>query len=134
MPEQARNEAKKRLGEMTQRINLNQADRDAKIKGITLVQAYEAHIQTRDLSKVSLRVYAKAMQPGFADWKNKSIQSINRDLIEARFNKLSEKNQAQTNQMFLFLRALLNFAKEKYTLGDDEPLVQSNPCDRLTVL
>jgi hypothetical protein len=36
--------------------------------------------------------------------------------------------------MFRFLRALLNFAKEKYAMDDGEPLIASNPCDRLKTL
>jgi len=133
-PEQARNEAKKRLGEMAKGVNLNQVDREAKVKGVTLGQAYEAYINSRTLTENTRYDYAKAMEKGFADWQNKPIQSIKRDMIEARFNKLSENSLAQANQMFRFLRALLNFAKEKFTLGDGEPLIPSNPCDRLTAL
>ena len=133
-PEQARAEAKIRLGEMARGINQNQAERNAKLKGVTLAEAYETYIQSRSLSMSTLTDYAKAMRLGFPDWQNKPIQSIKRDLIEARFNKLSERSQAQANQMFRFLRALLNFAKEKYTSDDGEPLIPSNPCDRLTVL
>jgi integrase len=36
--------------------------------------------------------------------------------------------------MFRFLRAVFNFAKEKYASSNGEPLVSSNPCDRLTAL
>lgn len=74
------------------------------------------------------------MRLGFPDWQSKPIQSIKRDHIEERFNELSLNSPAQANQMFRFLRALLNFAKEKYTSSDGEPLIPSNPCDRLTVL
>lgn len=74
------------------------------------------------------------MRKGFPDWASKPIRAINRDDIENRFNQLSENSKAQANQMFRFLRALLNFAKEKYPSMDGEPLIPSNPCDRLTAL
>lgn len=133
-PDQARAEAKIRLGEMARGINANLLERNAKIKRVTLIEAYETYIQSRSLSISTLEDYAKAMRSGFADWQNISIQNIKRDMIEAHFRKLSEKSLAQANQMFRFLRALLNFSKEKYTLDDGEPLIPSNPCDRLTAL
>lgn len=133
-PEQARNEAKKRLGEMATGININSVERHAKIKGVTLIEAYKEYIKSRTLTDNTLTDYAKAMRLGFPDWHNKPIQGITRDLIETRFNNLSQKSQAQANQIFRFLRALLNFAKEKYTSDDGEPLIPSNPCDRLTAL
>jgi len=133
-PEQARNEAKRRLGEMATGININSVARNAKLKGVTLVEAYQEYIKSRTLTENTLKDYAKAMRLGFPDWHNKPIQGISRDLIENRFNALSKKSLAQANQIFRFLRALLNFAKEKYTSEDGEPLIPSNPCDRLTTL
>jgi integrase len=133
-PEQARIEAKKRLGEMAVGININKVERDARLKGITLLDAYNEYIKSRTLTENTLKDYAKAMRLGFPDWHHKTIQNINRDLIENRFNSLSKKSLAQANQIFRFLRALLNFAKEKYTSEDGEPLIPSNPCDRLTAL
>lgn len=133
-PDQARIEAKKRLGEMAVGININKVEHDAKLKGITLLDAYNEYIKSRALTENTLKDYSKAMRLGFPDWHNKTIQSITRDLIENRFNSLSKKSLAQANQIFRFLRALLNFAKEKYTSEDGEPLIPSNPCDRLTAL
>lgn len=133
-PEQARTEAKKYLGEMAKGVNLNQVERDARVKGVTLNEAYQEYIKSRSLTENTLKDYAKAMRLGFSDWHNKPIHEISRNLIEERFNKLSQKSEAQANQMFRFLRALLNFAKEKYTSDNGEPLIPSNPCDRLTAL
>ena len=133
-PEQARTEAKKHLGEMAKGININQEERNARIKKITLKEAYQEYIKSRALTDNTLNDYAKAMRIGFSDWHNKPIQEITRNIIEERFNKLSENSHAQANQMFRFLRALLNFAKEKYTSDKGEPLIPSNPCDRLTAL
>lgn len=133
-PEQARNEAKKRLGEMATGININSVERNAKLKGVTLVEAYQEYIKSRTLTDNTLKDYSKAMRLGFPDWHNKPIEAITRNLIENRFNNLSKKSPAQANQIFRFLRALLNFAKEKYTADDGEPLIPSNPCDRLTAL
>lgn len=133
-PDQARTQAKLILSDMVQGVNPNHADKQAKIKGVTLEEAYQEYIKSRDLSQNTLYDYEKSMRKGFPDWANKPIKIINRDDIENRFNKLSESSKAQANQMFRFLRALLNFAKEKYASAEGEPLIPSNPCDRLTAL
>lgn len=133
-PDQARAQAKLLLSEMVKGVNPNQAAKESKIQGITLEEAYKEYIKSRSLTQNTLYDYEKAMRKAFSDWANMSIKSINRDDIEKRFNELSAKSKAQANQAFRFLRALLNFAKEKYASTNGEPLIPSNPCDRLTAL
>lgn len=133
-PEQARNQAKVVLSDMVRGINPNEEDKATRIRGTTLEEAYQEYIKSRPLTPNTLGDYEKAMRKGFPDWADKPIKVINRDDIENRFNQLSQNSKAQANQMFRFLRALLNFAKEKYTSIDGEPLIPSNPCDRLTAL
>ena len=133
-PEQARHDAKQTLVDMGRGLNPNQFKKDCAAKGVTLNEAYQTYIASRKLSETTLRDYDKAMRLGFHDWADKPVTAISRGIVESRFNLLSEKSAAQANQMFRFLRALLNFAKEKYAFLDGEPLFASNPCDRLTAL
>lgn len=133
-PEQARTDAKRLLVDMARGLNPNQFKKDCAAKGVTLKEAYQTYIASRKLSETTLRDYDKAMRLGFHDWADKPVTAISRGIVESRFNLLSEKSAAQANQMFRFLRALLNFAKEKYASLDGEPLFPSNPCDRLTAL
>ncbi len=132
--DQARIQAKKVLADMARGINPNQFKKDCAAKGVTLQEAFETYIASRKLSETTLRDYHKALRIGFPDWVDKPLLALTRTLIEARFHALSEKSPAQANQMFRFLRALLNFAKEKYATQEGEPLFPSNPCDRLTAL
>lgn len=133
-PEQARTDAKRLLVDMARGLNPNQFKKDCAAKGVTLNEAYKIYIASKKRSETTLRDYDKAMRLGFHDWADKPLTAISRGIVESRFNLLSEKSAAQANQMFRFLRALLNFAKEKYASLDGEPLFASNPCDRLTVL
>lgn len=55
-------------------------------------------------------------------------------MIERRFDLWTERSPAAANRHFRFLRALLNFAMERYSTPDGEPLIPSNPCNRLTAL
>ena len=62
----------------------------------------------------------------FADWADKPITSITRDLCSARFSELSARGPTQANQAFRILRALLNYAREAYRAGD-VPILLENP-------
>jgi integrase len=133
-PEEARNEAKAKLGDLSRGIDLIHVARKQEAHGVTLREAYDAYIASRALAENTLRDYKKAMDSAFNDWQAKPIRDINRAMIERRFELLSKASSAQANQAFRFLRALLNYAMEKYTAEDGEPLIPSNPCNRLTTL
>lgn len=132
-PDEARKEAKKLLGEMAKGIDINLKEKRAKVQNITLQQAYAAYKDTRPLGIRTITDYDGAMKTTFKEWQNKPIISINREMIERKFKAKSKTAPALANLHFRFLRALLNFAMEKYTV-DGKPLIPSNPCARLTIL
>ena len=133
-PDQARKAALQKLGEMAGGVDHNQDRKRLEWQRITLNGAYEEYVAAKRFSDNTLRDYKKAIDKGFPDWKKKPVVEINRAMIERRFDQLSKTGPAQANQMFRFLRALLNFAMEKYSTAKGEPLIPSNPCNRLTAL
>ena len=73
----------------------------------------------------------------FQDWDGKQVVTISRSMIDSRFAMLSKGSKSQANLAFRFLRALLNYAMEKFSAqedGESVPLIPSNPVNRLTVL
>jgi hypothetical protein len=68
----------------------------------------------------------KHVNKSLADWADKPITSINRDLCSAKFSELSCRGPAQANQCFRILRALLNYAIEMYRPGGI-PILLENP-------
>jgi integrase len=141
-PNKAEELAKAAIVEMAKGVNVNEEKREAVRQAVTLDQAYRGYIQERDLRGNTLRDYERAMNRAFDDWKGKPLTNINRQMVEKRFDELSQptvndagevvsKNEAFPNQAFRFLRALINWAREKYAAEDGEPLLPSNPCDRL---
>ena len=132
-PDEARKEAKKLIGEMAKGVDINLKEKRAKVQNITLQQAYAAYKDTRPLGIRTITDYDGAMKTTFKEWQNKSIISINREMIERKFKAKSKTAPALANLHFRFLRALLNFAMEKYAV-DGIPLIPSNPCNRLTIL
>ena len=73
----------------------------------------------------------KHIRTSFADWKNKPVNSITRDMVSVRFTELSTKGATQANQAFRILRSLLNYAREAYR-PDDTPILIENPVSVLS--
>jgi len=70
----------------------------------------------------------------FADWKDKPITAITRDMVKLRHTELKEgglhgkKGAPSTaNAAMVVLRTLVNFAIEEYRLPDGSPLILENP-------
>lgn len=133
-PEQARHEARKKLGELAKGVHINRARRTDRVKAKTLANAYEDYWHSRSLTPNTLKDYAKAMRRGFADWTDVPLTRITREMAVRRFGELSMASRSQANQMFRFLRAVLNFAMAKYHDANGEPTIPSNPCAQLSAL
>jgi integrase len=131
--EEARKEAKAYLGDMSRGIDLNKREKTHNNQKVTLAQAYADYVRVRNLAAGTVKDYDRALRTTFADVKDKPLVSLNRDAIERIFKDASARGPAIANLDFRFLRAIFNFAMEKYST-DGEPLVPSNPCNRLTAL
>ena len=132
-PEQARKEAKSMLGKMALGVNVNAEDKKQRKQSITLVEAYEAYKDSRHLGDKTKYDYDRAIETTFKDWKDKTVVSIKRDMIENKFKETTKQSPSLANLHFRLLRSLLNFAMEEYST-DGEPLIPSNPCNRLKAL
>lgn len=129
--DQARNEAKRRAGEVAKGTDPQQQKQEAKqqarqdeIGKTTLAQAYAAYKDTRALSPKTLRDYERVMLVTLKDWQNKSLTKITAEMVATRHKSLSP---AYGNLVMRVLRAVFNFAMEKYTLDDGTPVVLRNP-------
>ena len=99
-----------------------------------MAEAFEAFLKARSLSPKSRTLYDDPRQGASADGKNKRILSLSRNLTERRFEERNQHGPAMANLHFRVLRAVLNYAAEKFSTPDGEPLIPSNPCNRLTAL
>ncbi len=133
-PDQARKLAVKTLSELVHGVNVNAVKEAEKVQGVTLAEVYQAFLTDRALSPKTRLSYDDAMNRIFSDWLGKPVRSLNRNLIDRRFDEVSKSGQAAANLHFRVLRAVLNFAMEKYSTPDGEPLIPSNPVVRLTRL
>ena len=132
-PEEARKEAKAYLGQMSRDVDLNAEDKKDKKNRTTLQEAAEAYFATRHLADSTIESYKIALNKTFGEIRHRPLVFINRDIVERIFKEASVHSKAGANRDFRFLRAVINFAMEKYAT-DGVPLIPSNPCNRLTAL
>jgi integrase len=127
----ARDDAKERLRDMSRGINPVAEKKRSKALKVTLKTVSEAYINDHKLKESSLADIRKHVNGSFANWKDKPIINISRDAVLSRFRELSERSRAQTNQAFRILRALLNYARATYR-PDDVPILLENPVQVLS--
>ena len=132
--EQARKEAQKLLGKIATGINPIAEKQAERIRGVTLIDAFADFLKARkNLKPRTLYDYRRVMAVAFADWQQKAIRDITKDMVARRHSKLGEDHgKAYANLSMRFLRALLNFAQVQYEDGFGHSLIPENPVSRLT--
>lgn len=131
-PNEARKEAIKLLAEITKGIDINAERKKDQAKSITLKEVYNDYKKTKRLRLTTQAGYDSAFNTVFKDWLDVEIKKINRDMIENKFKAYSKDKPIAANLYFRALKAIFNFAIEKYCV-DGEPIIPSNPCNRLNV-
>lgn len=131
--EQARQEAKSILGMIAKGVNPNDLKKTEKAKSVTLKQVFGAYLKTRSqLKPRTVYDYTRFMSSYFADWQNKPVYEISKDMIERRHRELGARSPAQANLAMRFIRAIFNFASGQYEDSDGNPIIQDNPTKRLS--
>jgi integrase len=122
--EVARQEARKRMGEIAGGIDPNQEKREGAIRGRSLGTLFEDFSKARKskLRARTLAEYKRIVENQFREWIHLPYVDITPEMVEARFDRLSRNSgPAAANLAMRVLRALLNY-------GD----VDANPVKRLS--
>jgi integrase len=146
--EQARAEAKEKLVLMAKGINPNDDKAQKKAKGVTLREAFDEFLESRkNLKPRTVYDYQRFMgllpaKEGvdrkksttayFADWRDKALTDITREMVITRHRKIGRTSQAQANLAMRFLRAIFNFAAGNYSDKHGRTLITDNPIRRLS--
>lgn len=132
--EQARKEAHKLLGHIAVGRNPPAEKKYKALQGTTLEQAFSDFIMVRkNLKARTLYDYQRVMKVVFADWQNKAMLDISKEMIAKRHSKIgAERGEAYANLSMRFLRALFNFAIAQYEDGSGHAILRENPVMRLT--
>lgn len=125
--QEARDEAGKVRGKMRKGINplveKRKQQQSSEAEGVTLREIMEDYIQHKRTKHGPLRPSTKQgirqnVESDFAGWADKPVATINREVVVKKFRELSKSAPTQTNLAFRNLRALLNWAREKYSTSD----------------
>lgn len=131
--EQARAEARQILVMIAKGVNPVDEKKERRAKGITMAQAFEDYLKARkELRPRTIYDYRRFMKTYLADWANKPISAISKDMISKRHAKMGETSAAQANLTMRFVRALFNFAAGQYEDSKGQSLIAENPVKRLS--
>ncbi len=138
--DQARKRAKSELGRMSEGLD-PAAEKEkviAKQKheivlAVTLREVMESYLKDRrELKPRSRKEIRYHVGFSFKVWADKPAAGITRDMVSAKFRKISDRTPSQANQAFRQLRALLNYARAQYRTADDKPVIADNPVNVLS--
>lgn len=136
--ENARKKADAVLVGMDQGIDPRQVDRESEAAQVTLRQVADGYYRDRTLKESSKIEIERHVTTSFKAWEHRSIISITRDMVTARFNEIKANGTTgkgpapgQANQACSVLRALINYAIREHRKPDGSPIIPDNPCDVL---
>jgi len=131
--EQARKEAQKILGEIAQGVDPIAERQAHQVKGVTLEMAFKSYFRSRkDLKDSTVNDYKKALSSYLPDWANTPIASITKDMVEVRHREIGKRSHSRANGTMRVLRAVFNNAMHEYEDSQGNPVITSNPVNRLS--
>jgi integrase len=92
----------------------------------------------KPLREATKQDYRHHIETELSDWLSKPVATINRDMVEARFHQISRRVSKASplgakqvaNGTFVYLRAILTFAAEKYEVDGVRTILTTNPVTR----
>lgn len=126
------NEAQKVFGKLAEGTNPIEEKRADAARSVTLEEVLVDYLKARkNLSERTRYDYQRLVDTYLDAWKKRPIASITKDMVEKRHADLGQTSAAQANYCMRVLRALVNFAQEKYEVNG-VPILVVNPVVRLS--
>lgn len=131
--EQARTEAMKILGKVATGGDPIAEKRERNARSVSLFNVFKDYLATRkDLKDSTIQDYTKIMNKSFEDWLQTPVADISKDMVSKRHSELGKRSKARANNSMRVLRALINHAMSKYEDAKGNPIMLTNPVDRLS--
>lgn len=107
--------------------------KERNIRAITLSETYQDYLKTRkDLKENTIKDYNRVMKWAFEDWFSRPITEITKDMVERRHRERGKRSQARANNAMRVLRAIINHARSKFEDAKGNPIIVTNPVERLS--
>lgn len=139
--EQARRLAAARVALMLDGVDPNKAKRAERARTVTLGECLEDYLtlRGRNLVESTRQSYWAFVRNHLADWENKPLSHISRDMISRRHQRIltgegtgKPGRPVAANNVMRMIRALFNFADGQYEGEDGRSLFPDNPVKRLS--
>jgi integrase len=135
----ARDSAKKLLGQMAGGSDPNKVKAAERARAITLGEAFEDYKRRKLLRPKTIQVYDGAFERCLKDWSDKQMTAISADMVEQKYSRLLQHDwksgrggKAQISQAMRLLSCLFNFAMNVYEDSDGRPVILRSPVRRLS--
>ncbi len=133
--DEARNEARKILTEISTGKNPFDVERARKAIKVTVQEVLNEYIASRvNLKASTIQDYRNTFKTYLGDWLNKALRDISKDMVEMRFRKIGENSPAQANKVMRNFRAVYNYAMIKYEDSNGDSIFKTNPVNRISQL
>ncbi|HNB90686.1 MAG TPA: integrase family protein [Plasticicumulans sp.] len=143
--EQARKAATGAHVQINDGTDPNAVKRADRARKLTLADVLDDYLKGRDLKPRTVAGYRRQVEVNLAEWKDKPLLSISRDMVERKHASLSEPrsyvvngrsvhrgSEAEANYAMRVLRALMTYAAGKYEDEDGAPILSDIPTRRLS--
>lgn len=133
--ENARIKARGILNDMAIGIDPNAEIHKAKIRSITLKEAYNDYKNSKSLKELTIKGYEQALSlylRKFIDTpleniSEKDCRQLHKDICEGKIKGMRKPSPAQANLCMRFLKAIYNFAAKFYKSKEGEKVFNFNP-------
>lgn len=131
--DQARRHIREVLNKLSDGINPNEQKKANRAKSVTLKECLNDYIRVNHrLAKSTISSYKVSAEQYLADWLNKPLLEITRDMVEKRHLTIGKKSPTRANYTSRLIRALFNFAHGEYENESGEPIFTHNPVARIS--
>jgi hypothetical protein len=134
-PDDARREAKKVLGRMAAGEDPNATKAAARVKGITLGEAYDDFMKAKKLKPGTRQTYEICMRQHFADWFKREMVSISPLMMVQRHSRIAgTAGPGAANGSARVFRSIWNYTRALTAAADGSKTMPESPTQRLTDL
>ena len=97
------------------------------IRELTLSKVFNEYLNEKQLKVSTKYVYEKDLNKSLKEWLNKPLIDIYEEDISEKHRQLSKEHPGQANHVMRILRAVFNFAINKYKSTDRRATFTNNP-------
>ncbi|OQX10522.1 MAG: hypothetical protein BWK73_20260 [Thiothrix lacustris] len=102
-----------------------------KVLTITVAEAYQQYIASRNLTTITVDDYNRGLEAGLSKWKQRRLTDISPADVLSKYKTLCKASQARASNVFRVFRAVYNYHRAANLDANRKPLLSENPVNIL---